>query len=189
MQPGEVPSSSGPGRSGCRPLPRWPAAASNRSSCRTTSPTAASWPVIASARTSPSIPPKGHRSTRCARFAPNADCRVRCRLRMRRRRRTHPEHRRIRRNGHPDLLRGRLVQRRYPRHHRRHPSGRHHPIRRWPTPTGLVRNARRDRAGRLDPLPSVGEIIGLDEVPAALDLARKSDGPPRIVVHPNGDVR
>ena len=43
-------------------------------------------------------------------------------------------------------------------------------------------------AGRLDPLPSVGAIIGLDEVPGALDLARKSDGPPRIVVHPNGDI-
>jgi len=25
-------------------------------------------------------------------------------------------------------------------------------------------------------------------VPDALDLARKSDGPPRIVVHPNGDA-
>ena len=44
-------------------------------------------------------------------------------------------------------------------------------------------------SGRLDPLPSVGKIIGLDEVPDALDLARRSDGPPRIVVHPNGDVR
>jgi threonine dehydrogenase-like Zn-dependent dehydrogenase len=43
-------------------------------------------------------------------------------------------------------------------------------------------------SGRLDPLPSVGRIITLDEVPGALDLARKSDGPPRIVVHPNGDV-
>jgi hypothetical protein len=29
-------------------------------------------------------------------------------------------------------------------------------------------------------------IIGLDEVPEALDLARKAQGPPRIVVHPNG---
>jgi threonine dehydrogenase-like Zn-dependent dehydrogenase len=44
-------------------------------------------------------------------------------------------------------------------------------------------------SGRLDPLPSVGKIIGLDEVPAALDLARSSDGPPRIVVHPNGDIQ
>ena len=42
--------------------------------------------------------------------------------------------------------------------------------------------------GRLDPLPSVGKIIGLDEVPEALEQARKSEGPPRIVVHPNGDV-
>jgi threonine dehydrogenase-like Zn-dependent dehydrogenase len=42
-------------------------------------------------------------------------------------------------------------------------------------------------SGRLDPLPSVGAIIGLDEVPHAMELARTSDGPPRIVVHPNGD--
>ena len=42
--------------------------------------------------------------------------------------------------------------------------------------------------GRLDPLPSVGQIIGLDEVPDALDAGSKSDGPPRIVVHPNGDI-
>ncbi len=40
-------------------------------------------------------------------------------------------------------------------------------------------------AGRLDPLPAVGEVIGLAEVPAALDRARRSEGPPRIVVHPN----
>jgi threonine dehydrogenase-like Zn-dependent dehydrogenase len=44
-------------------------------------------------------------------------------------------------------------------------------------------------SGRLDPLPSVGRIITLDEVPDALDVARKSDGPPRIVVHPNGDTK
>jgi threonine dehydrogenase-like Zn-dependent dehydrogenase len=44
-------------------------------------------------------------------------------------------------------------------------------------------------SGRLDPLPSVGAIVSLDEVPDALDLARKSDGPPRIVVHPNGHVK
>ncbi|MEB4211266.1 zinc-binding dehydrogenase [Mycobacterium sp. 94-17] len=43
-------------------------------------------------------------------------------------------------------------------------------------------------AGRLDPLPSVGMVIGLDEVPEALEHARRSDGPPRIVVHPNGAV-
>jgi threonine dehydrogenase-like Zn-dependent dehydrogenase len=40
--------------------------------------------------------------------------------------------------------------------------------------------------GRLDPLPSIGKVIGLDEVPEAIELARRSDGPPRIVVHPNG---
>ena len=40
-------------------------------------------------------------------------------------------------------------------------------------------------SGSLDPMPSVGRIIGLDEVPAAIDLARRSDGPPRIIVHPN----
>ncbi len=43
-------------------------------------------------------------------------------------------------------------------------------------------------AGRLDPLPSVGLVINLDGVLDALDQARKSDGSPRIVVHPNGDV-
>jgi threonine dehydrogenase-like Zn-dependent dehydrogenase len=40
-------------------------------------------------------------------------------------------------------------------------------------------------ANRLDPLPCVGKVIGLDEVPAALQLARKSEGPPRIIVRPN----
>ncbi|MDT5319588.1 MAG: hypothetical protein QOD88_2110, partial [Mycobacterium sp.] len=30
---------------------------------------------------------------------------------------------------------------------------------------------------------------GTFEVPDALDLARKSDGPPRLVVDPNGDVK
>jgi threonine dehydrogenase-like Zn-dependent dehydrogenase len=40
-------------------------------------------------------------------------------------------------------------------------------------------------AGRLDPLPSVGRVIDLDGVPDALDQARTSNGPPRIVVHPN----
>jgi len=43
--------------------------------------------------------------------------------------------------------------------------------------------------GRLDPLPSIGKVIGLDEVPEAINQARRSDGPPRIVVHPNGDVK
>lgn len=40
--------------------------------------------------------------------------------------------------------------------------------------------------GRLDPLPSIGKVIGLDEVPDAIDQARKSHGPPRVVVHPTG---
>ncbi|OBF31285.1 hypothetical protein A5724_22290 [Mycobacterium sp. ACS1612] len=39
-------------------------------------------------------------------------------------------------------------------------------------------------SGRLDTLPSIGRVIGLDEVPDAVDLARKSQGPPRVVVHP-----
>jgi threonine dehydrogenase-like Zn-dependent dehydrogenase len=43
-------------------------------------------------------------------------------------------------------------------------------------------------SGQLDPLPSVGKVITLDEVPDALDLARHSAGPPRIVVHPNGEM-
>jgi threonine dehydrogenase-like Zn-dependent dehydrogenase len=43
-------------------------------------------------------------------------------------------------------------------------------------------------SGRLDPLPSVGQVISLDGVPDALDAARRSDRPPRIVVHPNGDT-
>ena len=38
--------------------------------------------------------------------------------------------------------------------------------------------------GRLDPLPSIGKVIGLDEVPDAIDQARSSQGPPRVVVHP-----
>lgn len=40
--------------------------------------------------------------------------------------------------------------------------------------------------GRLDPLPSVGRVIGLDDVPEAIDEARRAEGPPRVIVHPNG---
>jgi threonine dehydrogenase-like Zn-dependent dehydrogenase len=40
-------------------------------------------------------------------------------------------------------------------------------------------------SGRLDPRPSIGMVIGLDGVPDAIDLARKAQGPPRIMVHPN----
>ncbi len=43
-------------------------------------------------------------------------------------------------------------------------------------------------AGRLDPLPSVGMVITLDGVPEALEMARTSDGPPRIVVHPGREA-
>jgi threonine dehydrogenase-like Zn-dependent dehydrogenase len=39
--------------------------------------------------------------------------------------------------------------------------------------------------GRLDPLPPIGKIIGLNEVPDALELTRRSEGPPRIIVHPH----
>ncbi|WP_235892268.1 hypothetical protein [Mycolicibacterium hodleri] len=38
--------------------------------------------------------------------------------------------------------------------------------------------------GRLDPLPAIGKVIGLDEVPEALEQLRKGQGPPRVVVHP-----
>jgi threonine dehydrogenase-like Zn-dependent dehydrogenase len=40
-------------------------------------------------------------------------------------------------------------------------------------------------AGRLDPRPSIGMVIGLDGVPDAIDLARQAQGPPRIIIHPN----
>jgi len=39
--------------------------------------------------------------------------------------------------------------------------------------------------GRLDPLPCVGRIIGLEDVPEALEATRRSEGPPRVVVHPH----
>lgn len=38
--------------------------------------------------------------------------------------------------------------------------------------------------GRLDPTPAIGMVVGLDGLPDALDMARKSQGPPRIVIHP-----
>jgi hypothetical protein len=28
-------------------------------------------------------------------------------------------------------------------------------------------------------------VVGLDGIPDAIDLARKAEGPPRIIVHPN----
>ena len=41
-------------------------------------------------------------------------------------------------------------------------------------------------AGTLDPQPSIGMTVDLDGLPEAIDLARKAEGPPRIIVHPNG---
>ena len=41
-------------------------------------------------------------------------------------------------------------------------------------------------SGELDPSPSIGMVVSLDEAPEALDLARRSAGPARIIVHPNG---
>lgn len=43
-------------------------------------------------------------------------------------------------------------------------------------------------AGDLDPTPSIGQTVTLDQVPEAMDLARRSAGPPRIMVHPNGEL-
>lgn len=40
------------------------------------------------------------------------------------------------------------------------------------------------REGRLDPLPCVGKVIGLDGIPEALEATRRTQGPPRIVIHP-----
>ena len=40
-------------------------------------------------------------------------------------------------------------------------------------------------AGRLDPRPSIGMVVGLDGVPGAIELARRAQGPPRIIVHPS----
>ena len=39
-------------------------------------------------------------------------------------------------------------------------------------------------AGRLDPRPSIGMTVGLDGLPDAIALARRAQGPPRIIVHP-----
>jgi threonine dehydrogenase-like Zn-dependent dehydrogenase len=41
-------------------------------------------------------------------------------------------------------------------------------------------------AGTLDPRPSIGMTVDLDGLPEAIDLARRAQGPPRIIVHPNG---
>jgi threonine dehydrogenase-like Zn-dependent dehydrogenase len=39
-------------------------------------------------------------------------------------------------------------------------------------------------SGRIDVRPLVGEVVGLDEAPGALERARRSDGPARIVICP-----
>jgi threonine dehydrogenase-like Zn-dependent dehydrogenase len=39
--------------------------------------------------------------------------------------------------------------------------------------------------GRLDPTPAIGEVISLDDLPDRLGLTRRSEGPPRIIVHPS----
>jgi threonine dehydrogenase-like Zn-dependent dehydrogenase len=38
--------------------------------------------------------------------------------------------------------------------------------------------------GSLDPSPVIGLTVGLDGVPAALEMARRGDGPARIMIHP-----
>lgn len=41
--------------------------------------------------------------------------------------------------------------------------------------------------GVLDPTPSIGQVVALEQVPEAIEKARRSEGSPRIIVHPNGD--
>jgi threonine dehydrogenase-like Zn-dependent dehydrogenase len=53
-----------------------------------------------------------------------------------------------------------------------------------PTPEDWYGTFEAVCTGRLDPLPSVGMVIGLEDVPRAIDMARRAEGPPRIVVHP-----
>ena len=43
-------------------------------------------------------------------------------------------------------------------------------------------------AGELDPSPVIGMVVDLEGVPDAIDLARRADGPARIMIHPHGDV-
>ena len=152
-------------------------------------PSAASWPAIASARMSWSIPPRSRRSTRSGRYAPNADCPARLSFSSA--------------SAPPGLIQN-IVE-------SAEMATRIYCAGGWYTGDTLdITTATRQgvtiqfgggphpqdwygtldaiASGRLDPLPSVGKIITLDEVPDALDLARKSDGPPRIMVHPNGDV-
>jgi threonine dehydrogenase-like Zn-dependent dehydrogenase len=43
-------------------------------------------------------------------------------------------------------------------------------------------------AGELDPGPIIGMAVDLDGVPDAFDLARRAEGPPRIMIHPHGAI-
>ena len=43
-------------------------------------------------------------------------------------------------------------------------------------------------AGELDPSPVIGMIVDLEGVPDALDVARRADGPARIMIHPAVDT-
>ena len=93
------------------------------------------------------------------------------------------------RDGHPDLLRRRLVHRRHPRHHRGDPQGRDHPVRRRPASrrTGTAPSTPSRRGGSTR-CPASARSSRSTRCPTRSTCARKSEGPPRIVVHPNGDV-
>lgn len=54
-----------------------------------------------------------------------------------------------------------------------------------PTPQNWYGTLDAITSRRLGPMPSVGRTITLDAVPEELDVARRSDGPPRVTVHPN----
>ena len=77
MEPGEMPLVIGAGAIGLSAVVRWPAAASSRSSCRSTNRNAGNWLSAVSARTSRSIRPKLLRSTYGASYAPSVGCGVR----------------------------------------------------------------------------------------------------------------
>jgi threonine dehydrogenase-like Zn-dependent dehydrogenase len=40
----------------------------------------------------------------------------------------------------------------------------------------------------LDPSPVIGTVVDLEGLPDPIELARRTDGPARIMIHPNGDV-
>ena len=99
------------------------------------------------------------------------------------------EHRRLVRVHGARLRRGWLVRRGHDRLHRRHAQGHDDPVRRRTASAGLVRHARRGRRRPTRSSPSIGRVIGLDEVPDAIDQVRKGQGPPRVVVHPTRHER